>query len=380
MSKKSKRSKQIYWAALLAYGLVLAVLAFLALKAVWSYAEQYQASMPEPVVEEYIKGLNSNLFDEGVADTLSAMPHEVQSDEEVQEAVSSILNGEITYARTTSNEPGMNAYAILCSDSSFGKLYLKRDETKSANFILGGKEIQVPFLNYDLRPWVIAKEEFDFTGLYTSVQVTIPEAYSVQLNGHTLGSEYIIESDIHYDSLKNYYSINPNLPTKVTYRFDNIIGHLDPVIYDESGNEYTVNPDLDDSQYIKSCSEAQLARLDEFCTRFIKVYCQYISGILGEYSSGGYAALQPYVLAGSDLDNRLFEALDGYTSWAHTNSYSLDYYVLNGAIDLGEGYFVCDVTTQTTSNTSGNGVKHDENHLKLLIIDSGTDIRVISLV
>lgn len=379
MSKKSKRSKQIYWAALLAYGIVLAVLAFLALKAVWSYAEQYQASMPEPVVEEYIKGLNSNLFDEGVADTLAAMPHEVQSDEEVQQAVSSILNGEITYARTTSDEPGMNAYAILCSDSSFGKLYLKRDETKSANFVLGGKEVQIPFLNYDLRPWVIAKEEFDFTGLYTSVQVTIPEAYSVQLNGHTLGNEYIIESGIHYDSLKNYYSINPNLPTKVTYRFDNIIGHLDPVIFDESGNEYTINPDLDDSQYIKSCTEDQLARLDAFCTKFIEAYCQYTSGILGKYSSGGYATLQTYVLAGSDLDNRLFEALDGYT-WAHTNSYSLDYYVLNGAIDLGEGYYVCDVTTETTSNTTGNGVQHDENHLKILVIDSGTDIRVISLV
>ena len=110
------------------------MLAVLALKAVWSFAEQYQASMPEPVVDRYIAGLNQNLFDEGVADTISAMPHEVQSDEEVQTAVAEILSGEITYARTASDDSNLNAYAILCGDSSFGKVYLKRDETKDPNF------------------------------------------------------------------------------------------------------------------------------------------------------------------------------------------------------------------------------------------------------
>lgn len=376
MSKKNNHGKVIYWALLLIYAGVLSVLSLLALKAVWSFAEQYQASMPEPVVEKYIAGLNQNLFDEGVASTISSMPHEVQTDEEVQAAVQEILSGEITYARTTSDEPDMNAYAILCGSNSFGKVYLKRDETKDANFKVYGKELTLP---YDLRPWVVAKEEFDFTGLYTSVQITIPEKYSVSLNGHTLCSEYIIEDGIEYDCLKDYYSINPNLPKKVTYRFDDIIGHIDPVIYDESGAEYTVDPDKDDSQYIKSCDEATLSRLDSFCNKFVEAYSKYTSGILGQYANGGYAALQEYVQSGSDLDKRLYDALDGL-SWAHTNSYSLDSYVLNGAIDLGEGYYVCDVTTETTSVTSGNGEQHDENNLKILVLDSGTELRAISLI
>lgn len=376
MSKRNKHGKVIYWACLLIYAGVLAALAVLALKAVWSFAEQYQASMPEPVVDKYIAGLNQNLFDEGVAETISSMPHEVQTDEEVQEAVREILNDEITYARTSSDEPGMNAYAILCGDSSFGKVFLKRDETKDPNFKLYGKDVSLP---YDLRPWLIAKEEFDFTGLYTSVQVTIPESYSVSLNGHTLGPEYIIEDGIQFDCLKSYYSINPNLPKKVTYRFDNIIGHIDPMIYDESGSEYTVDPDRDDSQYIKPCDEATLSRLDAFCQKFIEPYSKYISGILGKYSSGGYAELQNYVVAGSDLDKRLFEALDGL-GWAHTNSYSVDSYVLNSAIDIGEGYYVCDVTTETTSITSGVGEQHDVNNLKILVLDNGTELRAVSLV
>ena len=72
MSDKRKRSKLIYWVCLLAYTVALAAICLLALKAVWSFAEQYQASMPEPVVEKYIAGLNSDLFDAGVADTIAA--------------------------------------------------------------------------------------------------------------------------------------------------------------------------------------------------------------------------------------------------------------------------------------------------------------------
>ena len=100
---------------------------------------------------------------------------------------------------------------------------------------------------------------------------------------------------------------------------------------------------------------------------------------MGQNSISGYYALQQYLQIGGDLDKRLYAALDGYT-WAHTNGYSLDSYKLNDAIDLGEGYYVCNVTTETTSLTSGNGEQHDVNNLKLLVLDSGNDIRVISLI
>lgn len=373
---RSRSGKTTYWLCLLAYIVALSLLAVLALKAVWSFAEQYEKSMPEPVVEKYVAGLNDDLFDEGVAETIAAMPHEMQTDEECRAAVKEILNDEITYERTACTEPDTNAYALLCSGSTFGKVYLTHDATKESKFKVYGKVIDLP---YDLRPWVVTKEEFDFTGLYTSVQVTIPESYSVQLNGHTLGDEYIIERDIPYDNLKEYYSINPNLPKKVTYRFDDIIGYMEPVIYDADGNEYTVDQDKDDSQYIKPCSDDQLQRLDNFCSRFIDVYSKYTSGIMGQNSISGYYSLQQYLQIGGDLDKRLYAALDGYT-WAHTNGYSLDSYKLNDAIDLGEGYYVCNVTTETTSLTSGNGEQHDVNNLKLLVLDSGNDIRVISLI
>lgn len=376
-TRKRSRGSKAYWISLIIYIVLLSAAAVLALRGLWVFAVQYEASQPEPVVEEYVAGLNADLFDAGAAETISAMPHEVQTDEEVQAAVSELLNGEITYQRTTGGDSDNNVYALLCNESSFGKVYLTKDSSKSSSFSIYGITLDLPF---DLRPWVVDKEEFDFTGLYTSVEVTIPESYTVQLNGHTLSSDYIIESGIHYDCLEEYYSINPNLPTKVTYRFDNIIGTIEPVIYDEGGNPYTVDPEQDDSQYINPCDDATLTRITAFMDDFIPVYCKYTSAIYGQYSSSYYEELkQQYLVAGSDLDKRLYQALDGY-GWAHTNSFKFNGYTLDNAVDLGEGYYVCYVTTDTTYSTTALGEQSDTNSLNVLILDSDGEIRAVSMV
>lgn len=378
-TKKSNRGKMTYWVTLLIYVAALSLLAFLVLKGVWAFAEQYQASQPEPVIDEYVAKLNENLIDSGVADTIASMPHEVQTDEEVQAAVSELLNGEISYQNTNEGSGDTSVYALLCNGSSFGKVYLTKDTTKSAEFEIYGVSISYLNQRYDLRPWVIEKEEFDFTGLYTSVEVTIPESYTVQLNGHTLGSEYIIESGIHYDCLEDYYSINPDLPTKVTYRFDDIIGIIEPVIYDESGAEYTVDSEQDDSQYIKPCDDATLERISAFMDKFIPTYCDYTSAVHGEYSEGYYSEVAQYLVPDSDLANRLYQAIDGY-SWAHVNSYKFNGYTLDNAIDLGEGYYVCNVTADTTYSTNVLVDQNDIKELNVLILDSDGEILAVSMV
>ncbi|MGI5977188.1 MAG: hypothetical protein ACOX68_05775 [Candidatus Limivicinus sp.] len=331
--------------------------------------------MPEPVVDAYVEKLNSDQLGDTILATLSDMPHEAQTDEECRDVVLSILDEEITYNRSTSSDPALNAYALRCGKSSFGKVYLIKDETKSPNFTFLGKEFELP---YDLRPWLVYKEEFDFTGLYTTIEVTVPAAYSVQINGKTLGSEYIKEKDIPFDSLKNYYSVVPNLPTKVTYRFENAIGPLEPEIFDEQGEHYTVDPERDDSQYIKECSEEQMRPLDNFCSGFVGAYLKYISGIYGKNSPGAYSGLTQYLELGSDLDKRMQQAVDGLM-WAHTNSFRLDSYELVSAMDMGSGFYVCRVKAETTSATQANGEQHDEIELNVVVRDSGSEIRALSL-
>lgn len=379
MPKKRKKGligKIIYWLLLIIWTAALSYGAYFALTTVWGIAEVYEKSMPEPVVDEYVSGLNENLLAQGVAETIAAMPHEFQTDEECLRVVEEMFSGDITYVRSSSSEPDVNAYALRCEGNTFGKVYIKRDESKPSGYEIMGKQVELP---WDLRPWQFYKEEFDFNGLYTSVEVTIPSTYYLQLNGNIVGPEYIVESGIKFDSLADYYSVNPDLPTKVTYRFDNIIGHLEPVVLDESGNVYNVDPERDDSQYITPCTPEQLARLDAFCMPFTEAYLKYTSGIYGQHSSGAFSALGQYLLLNGDLYNRLQMALDGL-SWAHTNSFVLHGYVLQGAIDLGGGYYVCQIQAEASSVTQAHGEQRVINELNLIVIDNGAEIRAIALV
>lgn len=375
MSYRKVRSKIIYWALLIIYTAALLAAAVFALKTVWEFAERYEESMPDDVIESYIATLNGDLWAQGLSETMAAMEHPFQTDEECREVVMEILNGDIYYVRGVSDEADLDAYSLRCNGSSFGTVYLKKDETRKAGFEVLGKELDLP---WDLRPWKVHKQEFDLSGLYTSVQVTIPSTYSVQVNGKTLGAEHIIEEGIHFDSLKDYYDVNPGLPTKCTYRADKIIGQIAPVILDESGSEYVIDVSRDDSQFLKSCTQEELMYLNDFCAKFTELYLRFSSGIMGAHSSGGYSSLTAYIIPGSDLDNRLKAALDGL-SWAHTNAYRQDSYQLTGAIDLGGGYYVCDVVAETTSITQGSGEKHDVNNLKIVVFNNNGDLRALSL-
>lgn len=375
MSYRKVRSKIIYWALLIIYTAALLAAAVFALKTVWEFAERYEESMPDAVIESYIATLNGDLWAQGLSETMAAMEHPFQTDEECREVVMEILNGDIYYVRGASDEADLDAYSLRCNGSSFGTVYLKKDETKKASFEVLGKELDLP---WDLRPWKVHKQEFDLSGLYTSVQVTIPSTYSVQVNGKTLGAEHVIEEGIHFDSLKDYYDVNPGLPTKCTYRADKIIGQIAPVILDESGSEYVIDVSRDDSQFLKSCTQEELMYLNDFCAKFTELYLRFSSGIMGANSSGGYSSLTAYIIPGSDLDNRLKAALDGL-SWAHTNAYRQDSYQLTGAIDLGGGYYVCDVVAETTSITQGSGEKHDVNNLKIVVFNNNGDLRALSL-
>lgn len=375
MSYRKTRNKIIYWALLILYTAALLALSVFALKTIWEFAERYEQSMPDDVIDGYIKTLNGDLWEQGLSDTMASMDHPYQTDEECRDVVMSMLNGDIYYVRTVSDDDNLDAYSLRCGGSSFGTVYLTKDDTQKSTFEVLGKELELP---WDLRPWKVYKQEFDLSGLYTSIQVTVPSTYYVQVNGVTLGPENIIEDGIQFDSLKAYYSVNPSLPTKCTYRADGIIGHLTPVILDEAGNEFVIDTTRDDSQFIKSCSEEELVYLNEFCAKFTELYLKFSSGIMGANSANGYYSLAEYIVPGGDLDSRLKAALDGL-SWAHTNAYRLDSYQLLGAIDLGGGFYVCEVLAETTAVTQANGEKHDVNQLKIIVFNNNGNLRALSL-
>lgn len=366
MAKRKKRSSHAYGIGLTIYIAVVMAIVVFALTRVWKYAEEYEASRPNKLMDEYVEQLSTSLWDTSIAAAISQMPHEMQTDEECEALVKEMLADGVRYVRQAGNVEGATSitYSLRCGNSTFGKVTLIEDESKADE------------LSYDMLPWKIYSEEFDFSGLYTSVEITVPASFSVEINGNKLSKTYIVESGIHYDVLEDYYESYPDLPTKVVYRFDNAVGELEPIVYDEGGNEFVIDETKDDSQYLSECPPEQLDRFGEFTTNFLTRYQKYCSST-GDTMTN-YHNVLAYVKKGSDLEERLAQSLDGYLSWSHTSSFRMDEVTMNGVIYLGDGVYSIDASTAFTT-VGTRGEEQATNNFKIIVTYSNDDIRAVSL-
>lgn len=367
MAKKKKTGSLIYGICLSVYILALAAAIIFGLSKVWAYAVEYENADPTRIIDGYLNELKENLWGDSIAETISNMPHEMQTNEECAVIVKEMLANELTYSRMpkeNSTDPYIR-YKLRCAGNDFGVVTLAEDQSKA-------NEVQ-----FGMLPWKVEKEEFDFTGLYSSVEVVVPSTYSVELNGNKLGEEYIVESGIEFDNLEGYYSRYPNLPTKVKYKFDNVIGHLDPVIFDENGEVTSIDPDKDDSQYMTPVADDEMDRLNQFVQEFITRYKKYISGQHGpDY---GYQLLQPYMKKGSELDESMKGAKDGI-GWVNQHPPLLEIHsiTLNMATYIGDGIYFLDVTSDSTT-TKGNDPDHRTENMRIIVTETANEIRAVAL-
>ena len=361
MMEKKKKSGRFYFRFLLVYVLiVLGVIAFLMTK-VWGFAEEYEAARPAHTMDAYVEDLNNNLWNDQVAQAIADMPHEVQSDEDCAQVIKDMLSAGITYVRAASSG-GANTinYALRCGDKVIGNVTLIEDSSLADQ------------VKYGMLPWIVSSAEFDFSGLYSSVEVMVPKSYTVKLNGVALGSEYIIEDDIQFSLLKDYYSSYPKLPVMVTYRFEHIIGELEPEILDENGNVTQIDESQGEEQFLNNCSEEELAKLTDFTERFAERYQSYNAGIGGDPATVYANRIAGYIMPGSDLEFRMKAVQDGL-GWAHTNSIDIHYTTLNSAVSFGGGVYLCDFSSAFTTNGI-NGTQDFENNIKMIVIDKTGDM------
>lgn len=366
--KKKSNGRKAYFICLSVYIVLLIAASCFGLSLVWQYAKEYENSRPLNVVENYVSHLQENLWDENIANTIANMPHEFQSDEECAAHVKELLSSGITYSRTASSDGGnVINYELRCNKNVFGKLSLIEDESYADD------------VRFGMLPWKVFNEEFNFDALYTSVRITVPRAYEVYLNDIKMGPEYIVEEGIHYDVLEEYYDQFEGLPTKVTYEYDKVIGTLEPKVLDESGNPVTIDESQSDAQFIKDCPAEELDKLSVFTVNFLDRYFRYICGVGDPMAS--YQQLAAYLELDAELDQRMKVAMDGL-GWSHTSSVKVNSSQLNGAVELGDGFYLLDVSASTTVYYPGKGetgeVNNDQN-MKIIVKETAGDIRAISL-
>ena len=360
MAKTKKRKRSGAGTALYVTILILWILALTAgclyiLKQLWDYASVYDDTQPEPILDAYVASLRENLWNDDIAKEVAAMPHQVQSDEEVANLVKQMLTeGEIRALLDQSKTRGdMQTYALICGeDNIFGEVVLTQDTSRNlvANVNVPQQVIGVlakigVAIQPELYPWKVSEEHFDFSGLYSSVSVTVPENYRVSLNGVYLSDEYIVERDIHYDVLEQYYWRYDNLPTKVTYKFDHIMGHIEPVIYDDLGNITVIDETKDDSQFLPQVDPETRAALEGFLDQFVDAYLHYSAGTMDPYAA--YNQVVPFIERGSELDEKLKQALD-IGDYRHNSNYQYQGSQVTNAVRLGDNFYVVELTANAT--------------------------------
>lgn len=375
--RRSGAGTAIYVVVLTLWVLALAAVCLYILSQVWAYASVYDETQVEPVIESYVANLRENLWDDSIAETVEAMPHPVQSNEEVRQLVREILmTDEISYAeKTGAVQSDSITYYLLCGENAFGEVTVVQDTSRNLvenvnlpPVVIGALAKMGVAIIPELHPWKVAGESFDFSGLYSSVTVTVPEDYRVTLNGVTLGEEYITERDIHFDNLETYYYRYDNLPTKVTYHFDNIMGHMDPVITNQAGTEITIDPDRDDSQFMTEVTDpAILEKIRAHINSFSDAYL-HLSASTGD-PAGPYNEVLNYIEPGSEMDNSLKQIfLIG--DWSHNSYYQYKGSEVDTVYLIGSGFYLVEYYARATVNQPAGPVDL-ERHLRSILDDTG---------
>lgn len=369
--KKEKIGRVIYTALLLIFAAMLIAVAVIGLNDWRKYLIAYEKSQPDAVVAEYAETLKSTEWKKQVSRAVENMQHPFQSNEECEAVINQMLGDTIQYRRAPGGTQNKYIYNVYCNGNPVGQFQIERDSSQINRIDIGLIEL---FSNSDtfwfiqsredLCPWIVTGDSFDISNFTftTSVTVTIPSNYSVALNGKTVGPEYITERNIKYDVLEPYYDEYPGLPTKVKYTVDNIFGTLEPVVYDQNGNVFVIDPDKDDSQFMEPCSPEEVSALESFATSFVEPYARF-TGTKNIW--GNYGDLKQYVKDGSELHKRMDLFIEGGADYMNFYAVTVNDVRVDSVYSLGGGFYVINVNYNTTNYAEYKTV--DESNTKKII-------------
>ena len=370
--KRRKRGKVAYVTFLIILAAGLLVLVFMALGIVTRFANAYEAAVPDYAVDEYMDDLNQNGWNSSMNAAASAMANDFQSAEECVQAVKETLGQEFTKVKGASQDENVTNYTVVNNNRSIGSFSITRDTSADVEFT--GLESY----GFDLHPWELSGDSYNFDYLYKSVEETVPATYTVKINGIDVDENYITESDIHYDVLDIYYEDYPDLPTKVTYKVDNLVGDVDVQVYDDNGEPYTIDGTQDDSQYMTPCSQEELAEFQDFANQFVEAY-QYFFGTKNiDYT---YPNLLQYVKQGSALFDLMQAQVTSGTSYIHYDTIIFNNKTFDGAFSLGGGFYVVSETvTSTTTGATTYKTVEETTTIKFIVLKEGDQILAVDVV
>ncbi len=326
--KKQKRSKfgLILTICMAAYAIAFVCVAYQGFCWFWDYIAAYEKSRPETTLHAYMEQLDAAHVQAASEKLIAGIDHNIQTEDSCQNAIAEAVKEGFIYAKNVkeSNNTTM-VYMIQSGGKTIGKVTLTAQAADEFGFT----------------PWKVTSDSFDMSFLVgQGSSITVPHNYTVYANGVQLSQDYITESNIPYELVKDYYaSYEP--PYMVTYTVAPIMGKLQLTVADPEGNAVTEDAWADEVTLLSTCTEEERGSINKFMDRFITAYVNYTSN-KDKARQANYAALYPYLVPGSSLQERMLDALDGLRwvtdRYPHINSIK----VLQ-QIPFLDGRVLCDV-------------------------------------
>ena len=228
---KKKSSRGFFWGMVI-YAVIFLILTGVGLKFFWDFIEAYEESRPQNTANAYLQKLTVEKMCDAAEPWFSGLDQRIQSKEERIGYIRNSLTGDMNYAKKAGEcTQTRQVYVLRCGKQVIGQMTMDAVQTDTYGFFR----------------WEVTEEHYDFSYLEGEpVRVTVPETYTVSLNGQVLDESYITEAGIHYPLLEEFYD-QYELPTLVTYEADHFLGTLSPEILDSTGKSVSMgeNTDMD---------------------------------------------------------------------------------------------------------------------------------------
>lgn len=347
--KLRKQKKSHFLLGMLLYAVVFLGLTWWGLAEFWDFIEAYELSRPVYAVDSYIGQLTADeIYDHAPAFT-DQLNYDLQSEEACRDLVAEALSGEFKYARKASaSNDATQVYVISNGDLEVGSITIQAQSPDA----------------YGFTPWTVTEKEFDLSALlHEPVSMTVPEDYALLVNGVALGDSYVTASGMTFDALEPF-NRSYETPTMVTYTAGPFLGAPELTVTDAAGNPVTVTEAEMPEFYLDNCSADVKAELDAFIEVFIKHYIAF-SGSANRAAEDNYNKLMRYVSPDSTLKDRLYASIEGL-QFAKSRGDVLVGMTMHRYVDIGNGYYLCDVT-YLVDTTGREGVVQTTTNMKIIV-------------
>ena len=322
------------------------------------FISAYEYSRPEGTMNRYLADMDGEAFQAQVSAFISTLDHNIQPEQESRERVQEALSG-VKWAKKVSECTDTQlVYVLKNGKTVLGEVTLRPSENQRMGF----------------STWEVSNEELMLDVLCQDTERTVPDGYKVRCNDYILDDSYIVDDQVHYKLLEEFYE-NYTMPTMRTYRSGRIIGETAVQILDPAGNPVT-EADLDEDLITDNCTDEEKAAIKELTDLYIERYVIYLSGSNGAHTPNLYAVLV-LTVQGSDLYSRLYQALGGQ---GFSSSYGdfLQSITINHTMKVSDDSYVVDATYLVDTYGQNGAFTTTTNNTKLILVQTMDGLRAIA--